>query len=91
MRHEPQMSGFTDLFGTALDILSGGPQKRARQARDELRAAQAQRDAIFAQARSATEIARIQAEQQQVLLRTLGIYGVVGLGALLVLKGGKRR
>lgn len=77
-------------FDVALDILTGGPQKRARIARDQKAAAEAARDAAIAQARSATEIALIEAQQQRELLVTVGIVGVVGLGAVLIFAGRRR-
>ena len=54
-----------DPVETLLDIFSGGPQKRARIARDERYAAEAQRDAAIAQAKSAAEVAQIQLEYQR--------------------------
>jgi hypothetical protein len=81
------MAGFLDFVGQTMDIIAGGPQKRGRIAAAQARAAEAQAAAMQTQAQSSVRIAQIEAEKQAQLMKTLGIYGLVGLGAFLLLAG----
>lgn len=91
MPRYPTTATMGGLFEDVLDVLTGGPQKRARIARDEKRAAEAARDAAIAQARSAVEVARYEAEARQELLKTGLVGAVVVVGALLLLSGSRSR
>ncbi len=97
---DPTMGMVDSSIAALADLVAGGPAKRARAARDQraaaiatLEAARIEAALIAAQggrqggAVSAAQIAAIEAQKQSDMLRTLGLYGMIGVGAFVLYMG----